>query len=251
VIGRITTFNDTYFVADHPECAISDPEGKPLRLHGTYWPSPYDRSVWEYKLALALEGVETLGMNEIQFDYVRFPDQVFSYEKEGRIDYNNTMNETKAQAIQRFLVFAADALHEAGAYISCDVFGEAAYDYVTAYGQYWPAMSNVVDAISGMPYPDHFGASGSYLPWEHPYETMYEWGKKAALRQTETTSPAQVRTWIQCYNAIREPYTRYGAEQVADQIRALEDAGLMGGYMTWHSGSDLEKYKSQKAAYCE
>ena len=33
-------------------------------------------------------------------------------------------------------------------------------------------LSNVADAISGMPYPDHFGASGSWLPWEHPYETL-------------------------------------------------------------------------------
>ena len=68
-------------------------------------------------------------------------------------------------------MYACDRLHDAGVYVSADVFGECAEAYVTAYGQYWPAISNVVDAISAMPYPDHYGASGDWLPWEHPYET--------------------------------------------------------------------------------
>ena len=65
-------------------------------------------------------------------------------------------------------------------YVSADVFGECAEKYVTAYGQYWAAISGVVDAISAMPYPDHYSASGSWLPWEHPYETMKTFGEKAA-----------------------------------------------------------------------
>ena len=32
--------------------------------------------------------------------------------------------------------YAADRLHEAGVYVSADVFGECAEKYVTAYGQY-------------------------------------------------------------------------------------------------------------------
>ena len=159
--------------------------------------------MWQYKADLAVEAVELVGFNEIQFDYVRFPDLTYRYEQEGTIDYQNTYGETKAQAIQRFLMYAADRLHDAGAYISADVFGESAYSYVTAYGQYWPAISNVVDAISGMPYPDHFAASGDWRPWEHPYETLLSWGKSAAARQSETPSPARVRTWIQAYDAMK------------------------------------------------
>ena len=33
------------------------------------------------------------------------------------------------------------------------------------------------------------------------------------------------------------------------QIQGLYDAGLKGGYMTWNSGSNLAKYKSQKSAF--
>ena len=249
VIGRITTFNDSFFVKDHPEYAITDPEGQPLKLSGEYWPTPYSRAAWQYKVDLAVEAVELMGFHEIQFDYVRFPDLTSRHEKAGTIDFQNTYGETKAQAVQRFLMYAADVLHEAGAYVSADVFGESAYTYVTAYGQYWPAISNVVDAISGMPYPDHFAASGSWLPWEHPYDTLYSWGQSAMARQGETATPAAVRTWIQAYNAIREPYNTYGPEEIAAQIRGLRDAGCTGGYMTWNSAAALDKYESLLPAF--
>ena len=249
VIGRITTFNDSCFVQDHPEFAISNTEGTPLKLSGAYWPTPYSREAWQFKVDLAVEAVELMGFHEIQFDYVRFPDNTYRHEKNGTIDFRNTYGETKAQAIQRFLMYAADILHDHGASVSADVYGESAYTYVTAYGQYWAAISNVVDAISGMPYPDHFGASGSWLPWEHPYDTLYSWGQCVMQRQDETATPAVVRTWIQAYNAIREPYTVYGPDQVAAQIRGLRDAGCTGGYITWNAGSSLDKYTSLMPAF--
>ena len=120
---------------------------------------------------------------------------------------------------------------------------------MTAYGQYWAGISNVVDAISGMPYPDHFGASGSWLPWEHPYETLNNWGKCVMARQSETATPAVVRTWIQAYNAIRKPYNKYGPDEVAAQIKGMRDAGCTGGYMTWNSASSIEKYRRLMPAF--
>ena len=249
VIGRITTFNDSHFIADHPEHAVLDNYGEPMYLHGDYWPSAYSRYAWQYKVDLAVEAVELMGFNEIQFDYVRFPDLTMEYEEAGTIDFQNTYGETKAQAIQRFLMYATDILHEHGAYVSADVYGESAYNYVTAYGQYWPAISNVVDVISGMPYPDHFGWTDDWKPWEHPYETLYDWGESVMTRQSETATPAIVRTWIQAYNAIREPYNTYGSDEVYAQIKGLRDAGCTGGYMTWNSASSVDKYTSLMPAF--
>ena len=242
VIGRMTTFNDSLYVQDHPEHAIADLNGEPLKLSGEYWPSPFNRAVWQYKVDLAVEAVERMGFHEIQFDYVRFPDSTWRYETAGTIDFRNAFGETKAQAIQRFLMYATDILHEHGAYVSADVYGESAYTYVTAYGQYWPAISNVVDVISGMPYPDHFAPSGRWRPWEHPYETLYSWGENVMVRQSETATPAVVRTWIQAYNATREPYTTYGPSEVSAQISALRDSGCTGGYMTWNASASIDKY---------
>ena len=145
-------------------------------------------------------------------------------------------------------MYACDRLHDAGVYVSADVFGECAEAYVCAYGQYWPAITNVVDAISAMPYPDHYSAYGDWLPWEHPYETLQTFGKKAAARQTEVPTPGAVRTWIQAYSAIKEPYTYYGPNQIAAQIRALRDTGNTGGYMTWNAASNISKYRDISSA---
>ena len=251
VIGRLTTFNDSFFVTDHPEFAINDRSGDPIYLSQSYWPSAFCRYVWEYKVALAQEAVHTMGFNEIQFDYVRFPDGTYNYEKDGNIDFHNEYNETKAQAIQRFLMYATDELHDCGVYVGADVFGETCGTYVTAYGQYWPAISNVVDVISGMPYPDHFSQNGGYRPWEHPYDTLYDWAESAAKRQAETPCPAVARTWIQAYNAIRYPYNHYGPEEVGGEIQALLDAGLTGGFMTWNAACSLEKLEELKPAFDE
>ena len=249
VIGRISAFNDSFYAKDHPELAIADLNGDPLKLSGEYWPSPFNRTVWQYKVDLAVEAVELMGFHEIQFDYVRFPDSTWRYENAQTIDFRNAHGETKAQAIQRFLMYAADILHEHGAYLSADVYGESAYTYVTAYGQYWPAISNVVDVISGMPYPDHFAPSGGWRPWQHPYDTLYTWGQNVAQRQSETATPAVVRTWIQAYNATREPYNAYGPDEVSSQIRALRDAGCTGGYMTWNAGASIDKYTQLMPAF--
>jgi hypothetical protein len=254
VIGRITTFKDEYYVEDHKENAIYNKStNSPLKHQKAYWPSPYQRDVWEFNVKLAKEAVKEMGFNEIQFDYVRFPDGTGSYEKAGTIDYKNTYNEEKAQAIQRFLMYACDELHKLNIYVSADVFGESAYTYVTQYGQYWPAISNIVDVISGMPYPDHFNKYefGFKVPvWTVPYQLLSHWGKNyVAKRQAEIKTPAIARTWIQTYDSIKEPYVTYDASKVEEQINALFESGLTGGYMTWNSGSNLTKYKSQKSAY--
>jgi len=248
VIGRITTFKDEYFIKDHKEYAISRNGGPYKDNAGNYWPTAFNRKVWEFNIGLAIEAVQEMGFNEIQFDYVRFPDRTQSIEK--TLDYLNTYKETKAQAIQRFLMYATDMLHRYNVYVSADVFGESSWGYVTAYGQYWPAMSNVADVISAMPYTDHFGSDSSY--WTNPYQTMKNWGKTAAERQKEIPTPAIARTWITAYNTpYWNPTVSYNGEKLTEQINGLYENGLKGGFMTWNSGSNLEKYKLQKSAFKE
>ena len=171
------------------------------------------------------------------------------------VDLKNTYNEDKVEAIQRFVQYATDALHELKTYVSIDVFGETTNGtYTTAYGQYWPAISNVADVISGMPYPDHF-AAGSYglsKPWNNPYQLMKYWGSYASDRQKEIPTPARVRTWIQAYDVMKYVDSNgisYGAKEVEEEIRGLYESDLTGGYITWLSNSSLEKYKSQRKAF--
>ena len=45
-----------------------------MQIGGMYWPSVYSRFVWQYKVELGLEAARLMGFDEIQFDYMRFPD---------------------------------------------------------------------------------------------------------------------------------------------------------------------------------
>ena len=250
VIGRIVVFKDSYYATDNPEDVISSKStGQPYKLSGSYWPSVYSRDVWEFNVSLAKESVLEMGFNEIQFDYVRFPDRIGSIES--TLDMKNKYKEDTAQALQAFLMYACDEIHKVGAYVSVDVFGESANNYVAAYGQYWSSISNIVDVISGMPYPDHFakGEYGLSVPWEKPYTLLKAWGNSVMKRQAEAPTPAIVRTWIQTYNAIYSPHIVYDATKISEQIQGLYDAGLTGGYMTWNGTSSLAKYKEVSSAF--
>ena len=235
-VARITAFNDFPLASAFPEWSITDLAGRPIQVNGSYWPSVFCRDVWKLKVGMALEAVDTFGFNEIQFDYVRFPDYIINYEEDGSADLKNTYGESKAQAVQRFLFYATDLIHAHGAYVSADVFGETSNNYVAPYGQYWDAISTVVDVISGMPYPDHYSSyyrNGSYYrPYKHPYGTLSDWAVHVALRQSECSSPAIVRTWIQTWD---DADYRYDETAIRRQIVALYDNDITGGFMPWHS----------------
>lgn len=241
-IGRIVVFNDVHYGKDHPDDCISSTASSRL------WPSAYSRGAWYYNVELAKEAVKEMGFNEIQFDYVRFPEDAYNMSIKGNSDFKNKYDEEKAEAVQNFLFYATDQIHKVGAYLSVDVFGECSGEYVTAYGQYWSAISNIVDAISSMPYTDHFGRSVD--TWTNAYQTVYNWAKGAAARQKEIPTPAVARTWITAYDTpYWKPTVIYNASKIEDQVRALYDAGLDGGFITWNSASSLAKYEQIKTAF--
>lgn len=243
-IGRIVVFNDVHYGKDHPEDCISSSASSRL------WPSAYSRGAWEYNVELAKEAILTMGFNEIQFDYVRFPEDAYNMSVKGNTDFKNKYGEEKAEAVQNFLFYAVDEIHKFNAYLSVDVFGECSSEYVTAYGQYWPAISNIVDVISSMPYTDHFGRSVD--TWSNPYKTVYNWAVGAAKRQTEIPTPAIARTWITAYDTpYWKPTVTYDASKISDQVQSLYDAGLNGGFITWNSSSNLNKYNQIKSAFAK
>lgn len=244
VIGRIVVFNDPHFGKDHPEECIKSSVSSQL------WPSAYSRKAWEYNVELAKEAIDLFGFNEIQFDYVRFPEAAYNMSLSSSTNFKNTYNEEKAETIQNFLIYATDEIHKKKAYLSVDVFGECSSTYVTSYGQYWPAISNVVDVISSMPYTDHFGRNID--TWTNAYRTVNNWAKGAAERQKEIPTPAVARTWITAYDTPHwNPTVIYDATKISDQAQALVDAGLTGGFITWHSGSNINKYRQIKSAFAK
>lgn len=242
-IGRIVVFNDSLFAEDNPEeCIYNNGVNQE-------WPTAYSRLAWEYNVKLAVSAIEEMGFDEIQFDYVRFPEDTYFMSRDGGADFKNTYNEEKAEAIQNFCFYAADQIHKAGGYFSVDVFGECSNGYVTAYGQYWPAISMIVDAISSMPYVDHFGRDVD--TWSDYYSTVYNWAEQAAEAQTITVNPAVARTWLTCYDVpYWDPVIIADSAFLGGQVQALWDAGIgQGGFITWNAASSIGKYYDVSGAF--
>ena len=87
VIGRIVVFNDPHYGKDHPEDCISSPVSSRL------WPSAFSRGAWEYNVALSKQAIDDMGFNEIQFDYVRFPEDAYNMSQNSSTDFKNKYND--------------------------------------------------------------------------------------------------------------------------------------------------------------
>lgn len=241
LIARIVSFKSPFYAQNHPDRAIVYKDSGKLYTDSDRlpWVSPHDRIMWEYNVEIAKEAAE-LGFNEIQFDYVRFP----AIGNPEAINYRNETDESQTATIQNFLKYAYEELKPYEVYISADVFGWAA----TAtggigIGQHWEAVSNVVDYISPMMYPSHYGPNtfGLPVPDAYPYETIDRSVKDAIERNKNLYTPAGIRPWIQDFTATWvEGYIPYRTKEVRAQIEALKDNGI-NEYLVWNAGNYYRK----------
>ncbi len=250
VIGRIVCFKDTRLTGARPDLAICDKGGTPLRFSlegGKSFASPYNQEVWQYLIDIAVDAIR-FGVDEIQFDYVRFPTgsarggaQPY-FGKEGTVP-------SRIDAINRFLQTAVIHIQdEQGVPLGADVFSIILTNLSDSkiLGQEWATAGLTgLDSISPMIYPSHYANSstghytgngqGTYInghlyakPDLEPYNIMYNVlvvGKGA----TEQTGYAANRPWLQAFTAGYLPegyYQDYGADEIRAQIRAIEDAGF-------------------------
>lgn len=248
-IARIVCFKDPTYTKHHPDRAIVYRNtGKPFtNRDGLIWASAHDRDLWNYNIGVAKEAAD-VGFNEIQFDYVRFPaSNGGKLDKE--LDYRNTKGESKPETIQNYLKFAREQLAPKQVYISADIYGlvgSVADDM--ALGQYWEAVSNIVDYVSPMMYPSHY-ANGTYglpVPDAYPYETVYNCAKDSVNRNRNIQTPATIRPWIQDFTAPWvKGYIKYGPKEVEAQIRALEENGI-DEFMLWNAGNKYSEEAVRK-----
>ena len=241
-IARIVCFKDPILAEAQPELALTKPDGKPVTdANGLAWVNPYRQEVWEYLTELA-EMAADLGFDEIQYDYVRFP--VGS--DADAADYGVDMEAyPKRQAIQDFLSYAGDRLHEKGCVVTADVFGTiiGSETDVQTVGQDYTALGQTVDAISPMVYPSHYanGVFGLKVPDAHPYETVSTamQGSAEELQEIPEAERAVVRPWLQAFTATWVPgHISYNGTQIREQIQAVYDAG----YEEWILWNATNRY---------
>lgn len=260
LIGRVVTFKDPNFAASYPNDCIAYRDGNLYTHNAMQWPSPYSRNAWRYTLGYCKEAAE-LGINEIQFDYVRFPDGIGSLESQDLLDLRNQYNETKPQAIQNFLYYARDELHQKECYLSTDVFG---WNMICGddqnIGQFIPSMAHIVDAISPMPYPDHFGeySLGIAKPWQEPGQLLEAFTDTSMEILNTLEKHAIFRSWIQGYPCLEwvctgdsdNPYRGYGADDIIAQINGIRNAGQT-GYIVWSGDGGKDMFEWRKAGFIE
>jgi hypothetical protein len=226
VIGRLVAFTDPVAARGKPEIAVWDTElNEPYSHNGQYFLDPTDPEARAYAMELAIEACSA-GLDELQFDYVRFPD---SRRDSARFD-GGIEAELRIVTISSFLAEAKAELNPMGCAVAADIFG-----FITraqddgGIGQEWVELTSVLDVASPMVYPSHYGPGwyGFDNPNDHPAEMV-----SSALDDgiSRASGNVIIRPWLQAF--------RYTSAQIRAQIDSAEARGM--GWMLWNSESNFD-----------
>jgi len=196
-----------------------------LDKHGKPWLDPTHPEVWKYAADISAEAVR-LGFSELQFDYVRFPDEDRVIE-EGR--YAHMDGRIRAEVIRDQLGYLRRLVKPLAARMTIDVFGLTATDSTDmGIGQRWEMFIDQADVVLPMVYPSHFapGTYGLRNPNAKPYETIAQALEDVTRRTQPVANAAGIIPWYQDFT-LGQP--RYRAEQVRAQI----NSGYASGYPSW------------------
>ncbi len=230
--AKLDVFQDSLLVTGHPELGIKDSLSGALWTDrkGLHWANPYDRRVWEYAVSLCLELVK-IGVDEIQFDYTRFPTDGDLSSIEFPVVLPGVSRE---ECIGKFLAYANSQLKPSGVLISIDVFGMTAWktgDF--GVGQVLEQIAPHVDIICPMLYPSHFPAN--FLECEnpalYPHKIM-----KLSLEEMRKRTDKEIRPWIQGF--------WYSPEEIIAQLEGAAENNIL-SWAVWHpSGRYTRTFKA-------
>jgi hypothetical protein len=227
-IARIVVFKDNLLAEARPDLAIRTQEGKIWRdRENLLWVDPSRKEVWDYNIKIAEEAAQQ-GFDEIQFDYVRFPDR-----RGLKFQVQNTQEE-RVKSITGFLMEAKKRLALHNVFISADIFGYVPWNLDdTQIGQKIEAVASCVDYISLMLYPSgfQFGIPGYRNPVAHPYEIVSLSLKKA--RERANIPAVRFRPWIQAFRDYAFDRRSFSGPEIREQIRASDEVGT-NGWMLWN-----------------
>ncbi len=216
--------------------------GEEIYTQREHWLDPFSFDVWEYNIALA-EELEALGVDEIQFDYIRFP-------TDGnieRISYKyQPVGAEKIDALESFLAMARERLQIP---ISTDLYGyNCWYQMEGLTGQNIRLFSEYVDVICPMYYPSHF--SSGFLPGDYleRAELIYKEGSFRA--NTLVTGNSIIRPYVQAFLLnwefwmTRPVYTEYLLKQVNGVLSSRTP-----GFTLWNNSNRYYMVKEPLKEY--
>jgi len=205
------------------------------------WVDAYNDSVWIYSAQLAQEAAR-MGFQEVQFDYVRFPDEprermataIFPAHRAGQ---------TQREAVREHVALLKDRLKPYGVPVTFDIFGLTAS--VTTgdlgIGQVWEDFVSVADVVLPMVYPSHYyrGAFGYAWPNGQPYHVVRSALIDALKRSEPLPGSAEIRPFLQAFTLGRR-LPRYTPFEIREQIRAAEDLGIT-SWVLWNPRSVYQR----------
>lgn len=233
-IARIVVAKDPLLANAKREWAVKRrSDGKPwLDKLGNPWLDPHQPGVWTYAGDLAAEAVK-LGFSEVQFDYVRFPDDP-RLMREAVFPLAN--GRTREAVIREQLGQLRTRLAPLGAPMAIDVFGlTTSMDTDLGIGQRWEQFADRADVIMPMTYPSHYyrGAYDIAYPNAAPYAVIDRAMRDALARNRGVPGAGQIVPWYQDFTLGRP---RYRAPQIRAQIQAGYDNGVR-SWVLWNPSS--------------
>jgi hypothetical protein len=199
------------------------------------WVDAYNDSIWIYAAQLAAEAV-AMGFAEIQFDYVRFPDEPKA-RMATAIFAARRGNETARDGVRRGIAILKDRVRPLGVPYTLDVFGMTTNVKVDlGIGQIWEDLVTTADVVLPMVYPSHYyhPIYGVSRPNSDPYRIVRGALEDGVRRSREVGGrSAEIRPYLQAFT-LGQP--RYTPEHVRAQIRAASDAGI-DGWVLWNPRS--------------
>jgi len=234
-IARIVVAKDPLLALKKPAWSVQDIDGGLWRdRQGRAWVDAFRDSVWIYAAQLGEEAVR-LGFAELQFDYVRFPDEPKSRMARARYGARRE-GETSRDGIRRNLALLRDRVAALDVPFTLDVFGMTTVaEGDLGIGQVWEDLVDLADVVLPMVYPSHYyrGMYGHASPNAAPYDVVKRALEDGLRRSAKVDSPAEVRPYLQAFT-LGAP--RYGPEHVRAQMKAGYDLGL-GGWVLWNPRS--------------
>jgi hypothetical protein len=238
-IARIAIFRDEHLVTTHPELAVkSQRSGQPWRENGKLvWTDPSNATVQDYDIALA-KFVAQSGVDEVQFDYVRFPAE--GDQKDAGFSFlTDHPKWQRSEVIANFLDRAYAQIHPSGVLLSLDVFGVMAWQRpvdLSHTGQDIVAMAKHCDVLSPMIYPSHFfGMDGIAHPGDAPEHFIGESMDRFKLITRD--SGVVIRPWLQAFAWRTKTYS---PQYVEVQIETAKQKGGI-GFLFWNANNDYSK----------
>lgn len=230
VIARIACFQDPYFVKIHPEYAVktaSDPNKVWKDRKGISWLDAGEKPVWEYLAAIARDA-HSQGVDEIQFDYIRFPSDGNMKD----IYYPASEGKAKVVVLREFFEYLHGEFDGSGIVTSADLFGMTTTNTDDlGIGQNLEDALRNFDYVSPMVYPSHYPKtwSGFSDPEAYPYETIkIAMGRGVERAKAIGVPETKLRPWLQDFG-LR---VKYGPKEVRAQIQATYDVGLT-SWLLW------------------